>query len=149
MARHNSQRQAAGRVRESDYLALAEFRYQVRRFLRFSEGNARKAGLHPQQHRLLLAIKGMPSELMANIGNLAENLQIQHHSAVELIDRTVTSGLVARRTHPGDRRVVTVHITPRGERLLHKLSWQNREELRSAAPALVKTLRALTTEQNT
>jgi len=135
------------RVRESDYLALAEFRYQVRRFLRFSEANAQRAGMHPQQHRLLLAIKGMPAGLMANVGNLAEKLQIQHHSAVELIDRTAASGLVTRRQHPADRRIVTVHVTPRGERLLQKLSWQNREELRSAAPTLVKALRELTREK--
>jgi len=135
------------RVRESDYLALAEFRYQVRRFLRFSEANAHKVGVQPQQHRLLLAIKGMPAGLMANVGNLAEKLQIQHHSAVELIDRTAASGLVIRRQHPADRRIVTVHVTPRGERLLQKLSWQNREELRSAAPTLVKALRELTREK--
>jgi len=150
VARHNHKftERSNLRVRESDYLALAEFRYQVRRFLRFSEGNARRAGIHPQQHRLLLAIKGMRRGLVANVGNLAEKLQIEHHSAVELIDRAVTSGLVTRRHHPLDRRVVTVRITPRGERLLQKLSWQNREELRSAAPALVKALRALTREKN-
>ena len=86
-------------------------------------------------------------ELLANVGNLAEKLQIQHHSAVELIDRTAASGLVIRRQHPADRRIVTVHVTPRGERLLQKLSWQNREELRSAAPTLVKALRELTREK--
>lgn len=150
MKRHNAENKARSnrRVRESDYLALAEFRYQVRRFVRFSEANAHKAGVPPQQHRLLLAIKGMPPGLMANVGNLAEKLQIQHHSAVELIDRTVAGGLVIRRQHPADRRIVTVHITRRGEQLLQKLSLQNCEELRSAAPMLVKALRELTPGKN-
>ena len=108
-----------------------------------SEGNARRAGVHPQQHRLLLAIKGMAADAMPSVGQLAQKLQIQHHSAVELIDRTVASGLVVRRRSARDGRVVTVHVTPRGERLLERLSRENREELRSAAPALVKALRSL------
>ena len=127
---------------------MAEFRYHVRRFWRLTEGNARRAKVHPQQHRLLLAIKGMAPGGTPSVGNLAEKLQIQHHSAVELIDRTVAAGLVVRRRDVEDGRVVTVHVTPRGERLLERLSRENREELRSAAPALVKALRDLARSAN-
>ncbi|HEV2112935.1 MAG TPA: MarR family transcriptional regulator [Terriglobales bacterium] len=149
MARHNNHSHRNGskrgeRVSTQDYRALAEFRYYVRRFWRLTEGNARRAGVHPQQHRLLLAIKAMSPDGTPSVGRLAEKLQVQHHSAVELIDRTVTAGLVIRRRGAKDGRVVTVHVTPRGERLLERLSRENRSELRSAAPALVKALRALT-----
>ena len=100
----------------SDYEALAEFRYQIRKFLHFSERAAREAGIEPQQHQLLLAIRGFtgPAE-PPSIGILAERLQIQHHSAVELVDRLVERGLVARSRGPSDRRQVLVHLTPRGE----------------------------------
>jgi len=131
-----------------DYRALAEFRYHVRRFWRLTEGNARRAGVHPQQHRLLLAIKGMPPDATPSVGHLAQMLQLQHHSAVELIDRAVGAGLVVRRRDAKDGRVVIVHVTPRGERLLERLSRENRSELRSAAPALVKALRLLTRGAN-
>ncbi len=71
----------------SDYQALAELRYQVRLFLHFSEEAARKAGLEPQQHQLMLAIKGLPKGMRPTIGTLAERMQIQHHSTVELVNR--------------------------------------------------------------
>ena len=154
MSRHNNRQpnhnggRRSERVSAQDYRALAEFRYHVRRFWRTSEGNARRAGVHPQQHRLLLAIKGMPPQTVPSVGSLAERLQVQHHSAVELIDRTVAAGLVVRRRDEKDGRVVTVRVTPRGERLLERLSRENRNELRSAAPALVKALRALARSAN-
>jgi DNA-binding MarR family transcriptional regulator len=71
----------------ADYQALAEFRYLLRRFLHFSEQEARAAGLEPQQHQMLLAIKGLPADKAASVGELAERLQLQHHSTVELINR--------------------------------------------------------------
>lgn len=141
---HRNGSRRSERVTEQDYRALAQFRYHVRRFWRLTEGNARRAGIHPQQHRLLLSIKGMKDDEVPSVGRLAERLQVQHHSAVELIDRTVAAGLVVRRRDSSDGRVVTVRVTPRGERLLERLSRENREELRLAAPALVKALRALT-----
>lgn len=129
----------------SDYQALAEFRYQMRRFLHFSEEAARLAGIEPQQHQLMLAIKGKPNGEEARVAYLAERLQVQHHSAVELVDRLEKKGLVTRTRADQDRREVHVHLTPSGERVLGELTLHMRSELRSAAPALVATLRKLTT----
>jgi DNA-binding MarR family transcriptional regulator len=131
-----------------DYRALSEFRFCVRQFIRVSEANARRAGVHPQQHRLLLAIKGMPPGGSATIGSVAKRLQIEHHSAVELINRAQSRGLVSRRQDSQDHRVVVVGITERGERLLERLSVENRDELRSSAPALVRALRSLTRKRS-
>ena len=128
----------------SDYQALAQFRYQIRRFVRFSEEAARRAGIEPQQHQLMLAIKGQPESEEPRIAYLAERLQIQHHSAVELVDRLVKKGLIARTRGVEDRREVYVQLTARGERILGELTVHTRAELRSAAPALVATLRKLT-----
>src|SRR5690242_12123545 len=123
-----------------DYEALAEFRYHIRRFLHFSEQASRTQEIEPQQHQLLLAAKaaGQPT-----IGHLAERLQIRHHSAVELIDRMVASGLVERSPSEQDRRQVIVSLTERGERVLKKLSTEHLRELRERGPALVATLEAL------
>jgi DNA-binding MarR family transcriptional regulator len=128
----------------SDYEALAEFRYQIRKFLHFSETAARASGIEPQQHQLLLAIRGLegPGE-PPSIGALAERLQIQHHSAVELVDRLVERGLVARSRDPSDRRQVLIHLTPRGESELEKLTAYHLAELRTNGPALVKALEAV------
>ena len=81
----------------SDYRALAELRYQIRLFLRFSEEAARKMSLEPQQHQLMLALKGLPAGIRPTIGTLAERLQIQHHSAVELVNRLSSGGMVRRK----------------------------------------------------
>src|SRR5438105_1618053 len=131
------------RISSDDYRALSEFRYRVRLFLTYSERYARHAGIHPQQHRLILAVKGMPANLAPNIRNLAQRLQIEHHSAVELVDRAAANGLVVRRSDARDGRVVHVEITPKAEKILAQLSLRNKEELRQAAPALVRALRAL------
>jgi len=131
-------------VQLSDYQALAEFRYQLRRFVRFSEEAARNAGVEPQHHQLMLAVKGKPDAEPARIGYLAERLQIQHHSAVELVDRLVGKGLISRTRGEEDRREVYVSLTPRGEHILDALTVHTRAELRSAAPALVASLRHLT-----
>jgi DNA-binding MarR family transcriptional regulator len=128
---------------ESDYAALAEVRYVIRRFLIFSEGAARDAGVEPQQHQLLLALKGQRGSGPSTIGVVAERLQIRHHSAVELVGRSVKSGLVRRLPSARDGREVTLGITARGQRLLAKLSLSHRDELRSAAPALVRALQAI------
>src|SRR5881409_2559150 len=88
----------------ADYQALAEFRYQIRRFLRFSEQMARAAGIEPQQHQLLLAVKGLPEGRRAIIGELADRLQLQHHSVVELVDRLEERGFVQRNRDEGDQR---------------------------------------------
>ncbi|MGC2110461.1 MAG: MarR family transcriptional regulator [Candidatus Korobacteraceae bacterium] len=132
-------------VKLSDYQALAEFRYQIRRFVRSSEEAARAAGVEPQHHQLMLAIKGKSEGDEPRIAYLAERLQIQHHSAVELVDRLVKKGLITRARADEDRREVHVQLTDRGERMLQQLTLHTRAELRSAAPALVATLRKLTT----
>ncbi len=127
----------------SDYRALAGFRYELRRFLHFSEKAARAAGLEPQQHQLLLAVKGLgPGK--ASIRAIAERLQIEHHSAVELIDRSARRGLVRRVPARDDRRLVVIALRPPALRVLRRLTLHHREALRQAAPALVSILRALT-----
>jgi len=127
----------------NDYQALAEFRYQIRRFLHFSEQVAREAGLEPQQHQLLLALKGLPEGRKATIGELAERLQIQHHSTVELIDRMVERDLIQRSRDDEDQRRVFIKLTPQGEEVLRKLSLLHRTELQTTGPALVQALNRL------
>ena len=130
-------------ITAGEYQALAEFRYQLRRFLHFSEEAARAAGLEPQQHQLLLALKGLPNGHTASVGELAERLQIQHHSAVELIDRMVERKLIERSRDANDQRRVIISLTPYGDEVLRKLSLLHHAELRSSGPALVHTLTAL------
>lgn len=124
----------------SDYESLAELRYQIRCFLSFSEQAARAAGLEPRQHQLMLSLKGLPRDARPTIGELAERLQIQHHSAVELVNRLAAAGVI-RRTRGEDRREVLLELTPKGEKVLRELSLHHRQELRSAGPMLVKALR--------
>jgi DNA-binding MarR family transcriptional regulator len=133
----------SGPLRQSDYVALADVRYQIRRFLNFSAATAHAAGIEPQQHQLLLALKAMPETDQPTIGMLAERLQIKHHSAVELATRCAASGLLARDRSKRDRREVKLRITPRGQRVLTKLSLAHRAELRSAAPTLLRALDAI------
>jgi DNA-binding MarR family transcriptional regulator len=128
---------------QRDYESLSEFRHQIRRFLRFSERVARDAGLEPRQHQLLLAIKGLPPDVRPKIAEVAERLQIQHHSAVELVNRLEAGGFVHRERGSLDRREVLLQLTPRGERVLRDLSLHHRAELRSQGPALLENLRQL------
>src|SRR3954451_710462 len=101
-------------IQVQDYQSLSEFRYHIRKFLRASEQILRTAGLKPQQYQLLLAIKGLPDGAQGTIGELAERLQIQHHSTVELVDRLSTRVLVKRRPAGDYRRQVLVELTPKG-----------------------------------
>jgi DNA-binding MarR family transcriptional regulator len=126
-----------------DFEALAEFRYQIRKFIRFSERAARDAGVEPQQHQLLLAVKGMPPGVAPSIGEIASRLQIVHHSAVELVDRLEEQGLVQRRRNPDDRRQVFLSLTQKGERVLRELSVHHRRELAASGPELASALRKL------
>ena len=132
----------------NDYQALAEFRYQIRRFLHFSEQAAREAGLEPQQHQLLLALKGLPEGRKATIRELAERLQIQHHSTVELIDRMVERDLIQRSRDDEDQRRVFIKLTPQGEEVLRKLSLLHYTELQTTGPALVRALNRLIDVEN-
>jgi DNA-binding MarR family transcriptional regulator len=129
---------------QPDFKAMAELRYQIRRFLRFSENAARQAGIEPQQHQLLLAIRGLPDGVTPTIGALAERMQLQHHSTVELIDRLVERGFLLRLRATDDRRQVLVKLTHDGEEFLEKLSLHHLQELQSVGPTFVKVLQSLT-----
>jgi DNA-binding MarR family transcriptional regulator len=132
------------KLTDSDYQSLAGFRHQIRRFLHFSEHAARSAGLEPQQHQLLLAIRGCSiAEAPPGIRHLSERLQIEHHSAVELVDRLEKRGLVTRSRAPEDRRHVRVQLTARGEAELEKLAMTHLADLRNHGPALVVALEDL------
>ena len=126
-----------------EYRALAEFRCQIRRFMGFSEEQVRAAGMEPQQHQLLLVIKGLPEGVTATIGELAERLQLKHHSTVELVNRLEKLGYVARTNGQQDRRQVMVHLTPSGASILRKLSLAHHQELEIAGPRLSKALRSI------
>ena len=126
-----------------DFKAMAELRYQIRRFLRFSENAAREAGIEPQQHQLLLAIKGLPEGAKPTIGVLAERMQLQHHSTVELIDRLAERGLLCRLRATDDRRQVLIKLTGEGEEFLEKLSRHHLEELQTTGPKFVRILQTL------
>jgi DNA-binding MarR family transcriptional regulator len=125
------------------YRARAEFRYHIRRFLDFSDRVAKKRGVEPQQHQLMLAVAGAEDGRKPTIGYLSARLHIQHHSAVELVDRCVRAGLVERVRDVADRRKVVVHLTRRGQRLLQQISADNTAELQAAARSLVDVLNTL------
>jgi len=125
----------------ADYQSLAELRYQIRRFLSFSEQVARQSGLEPRQHQLMLAIKGLPQGVRPRIGELAERLQIQHHSTVELANRLSAAGYIRRQRSGKDRREVLLALTLKGEKVLRNLSLHHRAELRMQGPALIAALR--------
>jgi len=133
-----------------DYESLADLRHYIRRFLHFSELAVRRLGLEPSQHQLMLALKGLPPGTRPRIGELAERLQIRHHSTVELVNRLATHGYVKRQKGENDRREVLVTLTPKGERVLRELSLHHRAELRKEGPALLGALRqAMGSFQNT
>lgn len=134
------------RISHSDYVALAEIRFRIRSFLTFSEGAARRVGIEPKQHQLLLALRGLEDGDAPTVGRVAERLQIQPNSAVELVRRCVENGLLVKRAVPGDRRVVHLEITKRGENILEKLSQSHLTELRSMAPTLIKVMNRVVRE---
>lgn len=117
-------------LEKQDFEALARFRFGIRRYLRFSEETVRKDGLTPQQYQLLLALKGFPDRDWASVRELAERLQLRHHSVVELINRAQRQDLVERGTHPHDGRSIRVFLTAKGEQVLTHLSALHREQLR-------------------
>ena len=115
---------------KQDFEALAEFRFGIRRYLRFSEETVRRHGLAPQQYQLLLALKGFPGREWATVRELAERLQLRHHSVVELLNRAQGQGLVQRVPDPSDGRAVRVVLTAAGDDILARLSALHRDELR-------------------
>jgi len=126
-----------------EYQALAEFRYQIRSFLHFSEEQVRAHGLEPQQQQLLLAIRGLPDGALASVGELAGRLRLKHHSVGELIDRLEKQGYVERAGSHEDRRQVIVRLTASGSNVLHQLSVAHHQELETAGPELAKALRSI------
>ena len=116
-------------VTKRQYEALANFRYRMRQFLRYSEEITRKHGMTPLQYQLLLQVKGYPAREWATISELAERLQAKHHGVVSLITRCEKLGLVKRRPSDEDRRIVHVHLKPRGEAAVGRLAELHRDEL--------------------
>jgi DNA-binding MarR family transcriptional regulator len=128
---------------KSQYELLAAFRYALRQFLHFSEAAARAAGITPQQHQALLAVKGFPGRDCVTVGELAERLQLRHHSAVGLVDRMVAEKLVARAPSAQDRRQVYVQLTTRGHNVVERLSSAHSEQLKRIGPELILRLKQL------
>jgi DNA-binding MarR family transcriptional regulator len=135
------------KVSQSDYRALGAFRYEIRKFLAFSERAARALEIEPQQHQLLLAVRGLPQEVRPTIGAAAERLCVQHHTAVALVDKLQERGLLKRERASPDRREVLLRLTPAGEAVLKQLSVLHREQLKSVGPAMVAALQAILDER--
>ena len=133
------------RITKSDYETLAALRHALRRFLAFSQAAARDAGLTPQQHQALLAIKGFPGRDYTSVSELAERLQLKHHSAVGLVDRLVRRQLLRRAPSREDRRRVELRLTARGEALIERLSAVHLAELRQRGKELHKLVGMITT----
>ena len=131
------------KISKAEYETLASFRYALRQFLHFSEAAAEATGLTPQQHQALLAIRGFPGRDRVTVGELAERLQIRHHSTVGLVDRLVAQKLVTRELAEDDRRQVYVALTSRGLGTLEQLSDAHRAELRRIGPQLSQLLTQL------
>jgi DNA-binding MarR family transcriptional regulator len=127
-------------ISDAQYRLLAEFRFQIRSFLRFSEETARQSGLEAQQHQLLLSLRGLPQGVRPTITALSSRLCLRHHTTVELANRLVERGAIVRRHNEEDRREVLLEITPEGDDLLEKLSASHWEELKRKGPALTAAL---------
>ncbi len=119
---------------------LAEFRYQVRRFLHISSTAVEQAGLHSQQYQLLQCVCAMPDGVVPTIANVAARMLLKHNSAVELVDRAIVQGLLSRETDPADLRRILLRVTPEGERLLASLAEFHTRELEHSGPELVRAL---------
>ncbi|MGB7730094.1 MAG: MarR family transcriptional regulator [Candidatus Acidiferrum sp.] len=131
------------KITETEYQALGELRYLIRRFLQEGDAKAKQAGLEPQQYLLLLAVRGLPAGEEATISTLANRLSLRHHSTVELIDRMESHGYVKRIRGREDRRQVLVSLQPKGERLLERVVEQRITELRANGRALVAAISSL------
>ena len=119
---------------------LAEFRYELRRFLQFSENCAAEAGLHPQQHQLLLQLAGAPDEGETTVSYAAERLGLRHHTVVELSKRCEEAGLIHRNQDLNDRRRIQLQVTAKGHRVLRVLSEDHERELYELGPRLIRAL---------
>jgi DNA-binding MarR family transcriptional regulator len=138
MSSSSTERTEHQAFRESDYQDQADFRYAIRRFLRFSEVQARDKGITPQQHLLLLTVRGHPSYPGVSIGEIAERMQVRHHSASLLVERTVKKGLLNREVDASDRRRALVSLTSAGQSMLDHITRANRKELGSLEDSLFR-----------
>jgi DNA-binding MarR family transcriptional regulator len=134
-------------VTKQDYETLAAFRYGLRKFLHFSEAAADACDLTPQQYQAILAIEGFPGRDRVSIGDLAEQLQIASHSAVGLVDRLQSCGLIERQSSLEDRRRVHIQLTKRGRAKLERLAGAHRVELQTVGPLLVALLKRVTNKK--
>ena len=134
---------SARSLTDRQFLSLAEFRYQVRCFLHFSERECRARGLQPQHYQLIVAIRGLPLHKTPTVGALAERMQMEHHSMVELLDRASRQGLVSRKRDARDRRRVSIQLTAKGEKLAGELAARHVEELQVAGRNLTAALQPL------
>jgi len=125
------------------YRELAEFRRQIRQFLHFSETTAKDHGIEPQQHQLLLAVHGLPEGVKPTIREVASRLFIQHHSAVELVNRLEQTGAIARQAGAIDKREVWIRLTPAGRATLRRLALAHRTELERTGPELASALKTI------
>ena len=131
------------KLSQPEYKALAEFRYQIRRYLRYMEEKARGRGYHPQQYQLLLAIEGLPEGKTATLTPRAERMQLNHNTMVELVDRCEQGGLLRRVREDRDRRLVTLAPTPAGKRMMEDQASASRAELQEIGPVLFTSLKRL------
>ena len=129
------------RLSREDIQRLAEFRFQLRRFLNFSNAAAEATGLRPQQYQLLQCVSGMPDGLDPTVANVAARMLLKHNSAVELVDRTIEQGLLKRVPDAIDHRCILLRVTSQGERVLASLAAYHLEELDNAGPELIRALR--------
>jgi DNA-binding MarR family transcriptional regulator len=130
-------------ISHEEYRRIAEFRYRIRQFLHFSEEAARANGIEPQQHQLLLAVKGLPPGSRPTIKAVSSRLCLRHHSTVELANRLVAHGAITRRHSDEDAREVLLELTPHGEQILRELHLLHWRELQSAGPSLTDSLKAI------
>ncbi|MGA7246029.1 MAG: helix-turn-helix domain-containing protein [Terracidiphilus sp.] len=128
---------------------LAEFRFELRRFLQFSEGASLEAGLHPQQHQLLLQVAGAAEGTAVTIAYAANRLGLKHNSTVELVDRSEREDLIERTADKDDKRRAILRLTRKGRQVLHKLSGDHARELNEMAPRLVRALRRVQVHSGT
>jgi DNA-binding MarR family transcriptional regulator len=128
-------------INVEQFRKLAEFRFQLRKFLQFSHAVAEHCGLRHQQYQLLQCVYGMPPELDPTIANVAARMLLKHNSAVELVDRTIEQGLLRRCPDPTDHRRILLRVTTQGERILASLADYHMQELEQAGPELIRSLR--------
>jgi len=132
------------KLTDREFSRLADFRYQIRRFLAFSQAAAEAEGIQPQQHQALLAVRGFPADQKPTVADVAERLQIRHNTAVELVDRCISEGLLSKshNSPDHDRRKVVLKVTEHGAKVLAQLSAAHLDELRVRGPELVEALQA-------